>query len=242
MEPRRDVIALMESILNKDISEFKTHNLAIMFLAQFEEGQRIIDGYRSMGDTHNDMFWTDFKRLIKQSGFVTFLLNPFTPRHGFPEMLIFAYHYAKGLFVTAQSYQAGRGPIINSGTLHGEIEAPVTMPWHDAQTVLITYNGGCLTDQRVTPMQFHVAYDIREGMLCNLERLELGDMTFCLQWTVQKHPARLWLVDFHQTDLGHGRSDEHSPGGYYDRCRDERLRRLPATVLRNIGYSHLING
>lgn len=237
---RRDMLSEMEDLTGKHWSEFSKGEQAVAILAHVAEGRRVTEAYRSMGDTHNEITWDAFKALIQAYGFTIHLTDTFTPPswggEERQEELIIAHHEAKGLLLCATSYSwTPDAPKVNGGNVYAEVSIPDGMSWQDASRVLGSYSGGCITPKGVTPIRYEVYYDVREGLLSKLERIELGGLTFCPTWTRQERPRSVWLVDYAQERESEHHADKYQNGGFFDRCREERIARLPESVRQAIG-------
>jgi hypothetical protein len=95
--------------------------------------------------------------------------------------------------------------------------------------------------QEERPIRYEVSYDVREGLLSTLERIELGGLSFCQEWTKKDHPRHLWLVDYAQERESDNHADKYGHGGFFDRCTQERLSRLPENICRRIARFTLAN-
>ena len=84
-------------------------------------------------------------------------------------------------------------------------------------------------------IHYEFSFDVREGLLGFIERLELGGLEYCPTWTRGQRRRHLWLVDYAQTAAAKSRKDQHGKGGFFDRCTQERINRLPADVRERIG-------
>jgi hypothetical protein len=224
---RKDMLAQAEEVFGKGWGQFNEGEMALAILAHVAEGQRVTAAYKSMGDTHSRMTWDEFKGLLTNYGFVIPLVDEFYPKPYHTEELIVAFHPAKCLLLCATSYHGK----INGGHVYAEVwtESPCT----DAKWLgLGSYSGGHINPVREGEERLRVDYDVREGLLCKLERIELAGWHFTESWT--KGDRHLWLVDYAQEKESGDHADQFGRGGFYDRCKQERLDRLPEEVRQRL--------
>jgi len=112
----KDTLAETERIFGgKHWSEFNDSEQEFSFAKAIVDNVAKDEYFKNIGDTHFSMSWDEFKRLIKQHGFIP-ALEYDIQGESVNEAIIY-YHPQKGLIIFATSYSEKR--TVNSGNLYG---------------------------------------------------------------------------------------------------------------------------
>ncbi len=219
----KDSLAESEQVLgNKHWSEFNEKEQAFSLFKFMADNETKSEHLKSIGDTYWGMKWNEFINLIESYGFVSGLRYDFiAPKYGFSdeadriEEAILYYHPTKGLILWATSYSGN----INGGTVYGEINIDKER-WKEISKALnrcshgafAHYNGETEQDEYKNQVEFD--YDIREGLIHVLNRIE-NVTSYAPIWTERNF---LWFLDY---------AEENQDGYDYRTITLEKILRCP---------------
>jgi len=213
----QDPILEVEKMLNgKSYKEFNDFENLFMLRETAKINANVNKYFATLGDTHFNMSWNEFKKLIENKGFKLTLSYDF--KHGEKEVdeFIIYYHPLTGLVITATSYWNKKD--INGGTLYGEIQA------NNKESCSIIWewisSGGMIDEKKLI---YETSHDVREGLFSKLNELESAGK-FLNRWT--KKDRFLWLLDFTETK---------TEGYDYKKISKEKLLKCPEELQKIVG-------
>jgi hypothetical protein len=213
---RNDSISESEKMIGKNWQEFNDEeNMATLGFNYLNN--KIKDTYlSSLGDTHFNMSWKEFKQLIIGRGFVSAMEYDIHHDDNEIDEFVIYYHPKKGLIVCATSYWNKTN--VNGGELYGEIQA------NSKDDIDIIYkwlsSGGCIDKDK---MIFSTSHDVREGLFSKLDELESAGR-FLPRWTERNR--FLWFVDY---------KEDKVKGYDYKKITNKKLLKCPKELREIVG-------
>lgn len=194
-----DAMAEIEKMLGKHHHEFTSEERSLFLGHAFAMNQLKKQRLMELGDTHFDMFWDEFISIIKTYGFQEGLRYDIQHDDTYVDEAILYYHKEKGLIIWATSYLNKK--VVNGGKLYGEIQVKADIEPSNAYLQTLSYALSRCSHAPLNEIQMgvHFSYDIREGLINTIERINQV-VPFNSIW---KQKQFLWFLDYQEEKGNH---------------------------------------